>query len=85
MTSRWGCRLKWAGKVKKFEHLPCVTLKGLRHAHAMILMELGVSPEVAQERLGHSAIATKMNIYSHVTPTMQKNAFDQFASRLAGN
>ena len=84
MTSRWDRRLKWAGKVKRFEHLPRVTLKGLRHTHATILMELGVPPKVVQERLGHSTITTTMNIYSHVTPTMQKNAVDQFASRLAG-
>ena len=74
----------WASNVKKFEHLPRVTLKGLRHTHATILMELGVPPKVVQERLGHSTITTTMNIYSHVTPTMQKNAVEQFAGRLAG-
>lgn len=84
MTSRWDRRLKWAAKVKKFEHLPRVTLKGLRHTHATILMELGIPPKVVQERLGHSTITTTMNIYSHVTPTLQKNAVEQFASRLAG-
>ncbi|MFT4052430.1 MAG: tyrosine-type recombinase/integrase [Microbacterium sp.] len=84
MTSRWDRRLKWAVKVKRFEHLPRVTLKGLRHTHATILMELGVPPKVVQERLGHSTITTTMNIYSHVTPTMQKNAVQQFAGRLAG-
>ena len=84
MTSRWDRRLKWAARLKKFEHLPRVTIKGLRHTHATILMELGVPPKVVQERLGHSTITTTMNIYSHVTPTMQKNAVEQFASRLAG-
>ena len=84
MTSRWDRRLKWAAKLKQFEQLPRVTLKGLRHTHATILMELGVPPKVVQERLGHSTITTTMNIYSHVTPTMQKNAVDQFATRLAG-
>jgi len=66
MTSRWDRRLKWAVKLKKFEHLPCVTLKGLRHTHATILMELGVPPQVVQERLRHSTITTTMNIYGHV-------------------
>lgn len=84
MTSRWDRRLKWAVEVKRFEHLPRVTLKGLRHTHATILMELGVPPKVVQERLGHSTITTTLNIYSHVTPTMQKNAVEQFAGRLAG-
>jgi integrase len=52
--------------------LPWVTLKGLRHTHATLLLELGEHPKVVQERLGHSPITTTMNIYSHVTPTMQK-------------
>lgn len=67
MASRWDRRLKWAGKVKKFEHLPRVTRKGLRHTHATILMELGVPPKDVQERLGNSTITTTMNISSHVT------------------
>ena len=34
----------------------------------------GVHPKIAQERLGHSTIATTMDLYSHVTPTMQVDA-----------
>lgn len=49
-------------------------LKGLRHIHATLLLELGEHPKVVQERLGHSTITTTINIYSHVTPTMQKSA-----------
>ena len=82
MTSRWDRRMKWLAKVHTT--LPRVTIKGLRHTHATLLLELGEHPKVVQERLGHSTITTTMNIYSHVTPTMQKNAVDQFASRLAG-
>ena len=82
MTSRWDRRMKWL--TKAHPTLPRVTIKGLRHTHATLLLELGEHPKVVQERLGHSTITTTMNIYSHVTPTMQKNAVDQFASRLAG-
>jgi len=35
-------------------------------------------------RLGHSTITTTMNIYSHVTPTMQKATVDRFAAHLDG-
>ncbi len=59
-----------------------MTLKGLRHTHATLLLELGEHPKVVQERLGHSAITTTMNIYGHVTPTMQKSAIDRFAAHL---
>ncbi|MFV0457406.1 MAG: tyrosine-type recombinase/integrase [Actinomycetales bacterium] len=70
VTSRWTRRLDWA--YATIEGLPRVTLKGLRHTHATLLLELGEHPKVVQERLGHSTITTTMNIYSHVTPTMQK-------------
>jgi len=61
---------------------PGVTLKGLRHTHATLLLELGEHPKAVQERLGHSTITTTMNIYSHVTPTMQKAAVNRFAAHL---
>lgn len=80
VTSRWTRRLDWARA--EIEGLPRVTLKGLRHTHATLLLELGEHPKVVQERLGHSTITTTMNIYSHVTPTMQKSAIDRFAAHL---
>ena len=46
------------------------------------LLELGEHPKVVQERLGHSTITTTMNIYSHVTPTMQRSAVTRFAAHL---
>ena len=53
-----------------------------RHTHATLLLELGEHPKVAQERLVHSTITTTMNIYSHVTLTMQRSAVDRFAQNL---
>ncbi|MBA2551698.1 MAG: site-specific integrase, partial [Nocardioidaceae bacterium] len=44
ITSRWTRRLDWA--CAKFEGLPRVTLKGLRHTHATLLLELGEHPKV---------------------------------------
>jgi integrase len=34
----------------------------------------GVHPKVTQERLGHSTITTTLDLYSHVTETMQTEA-----------
>ena len=34
----------------------------------------GVASKVAQERLGHSMIAVTLELYSHVTATMQEEA-----------
>jgi integrase len=81
ITSRWTRRIGWA--IKKLD-VGRVTLKGLRHTHATLLLELGVHPKVVQERLGHSTITTTMNIYSHVTPTMQRAAVDRLTEHLNG-
>ncbi len=35
---------------------------------------LGLHPKIAQERLGHSTIAVTLDVYSHVTETMQDDA-----------
>ena len=67
---------------KKYDTMHRVTIKGLRHTHATLLLELGEHPKVVQERLGHSTITTTMNIYSHVTPTMQRSAVTRFAAHL---
>lgn len=69
---------RWRRIVKKAQQsvpeLPWVTLKGLRHTHASLLLQAGANPKIVQERLGHSSIQTTLNIYSHVTPPMQESA-----------
>jgi integrase len=57
-----------------------LTLKGLRHTHATLMLESGIHAKVVQERLGHSNITTTMNIYSHVTPTMQDDAVSRLTN-----
>ena len=58
----------------KIEDLPRVRFHDLRHSHATQLLADGVHPKIAQERLGHSTITTTMDLYSHVTDTMQADA-----------
>jgi len=64
--------------------LDSVTLHSLRHAHATILLQRGVHPKIVQERLGHSSIATTLDIYSHVVPGLQESAARQFDEGLKG-
>ena len=40
----------------------------LRHAHASLLLSMGVHPKVVQERLGHASIQITVDLYSHVMP-----------------
>jgi len=44
----------------------------------------GVAPKVAAERLGHSDPSLFMNLYSHVTPSMQREAADKIGAALFG-
>lgn len=49
----------------------------LRHTHATLLHEDGVNLKVIQERLGHADIATTMNVYSHMTKSLEEDAIDR--------
>ncbi len=51
--------------------LPKIRLHDLRHSHASLLIHLGFSPLLIQERLGHENIETTLNTYSHLYPTQQ--------------
>lgn len=63
--------------------LPHLTVHGLRHAHATLLLESGINPKVVSERLGHATIATTMDIYSHVLPGLQESAALALDAKLA--
>ena len=60
--------------INKLKHLPRVRFHDLRHSHATQLLAAGIHPKIAQERLGHSTITTTLDLYSHVTNTMQADA-----------
>lgn len=51
-----------------------VNFHALRHTAATLLLTAGTHPRVVTERLGHSTPAVTLNVYSHVTPTMQHEA-----------
>jgi len=65
--------------------LPQIRAHDLRHTTASVLLTQGVHPKVVQEMLGHSTIATTMDTYSHVMPTMHDDAvrkLDEVLERL---
>ncbi len=55
---------------------------GDSNTHATLLLQAGTNPKIVQERLGHSDIGTTLNIYTHVTPTIQAEALDRFTAWL---
>ena len=54
--------------------LPRIRFHDLRHTAATLLLSQNVHPKVVSEMLGHSQIAVTLDLYSHVTPTMQQQA-----------
>lgn len=50
-----------------------IRIHDLRHSHASLLIELGYSPLLIAERLGHEKIETTLQIYSHLYPNKQSD------------
>jgi len=60
----------------KARGLKQIRFHDLRHTNATLMLEQGISPKVAQQRLGHADFSTTMNIYSHVLESVDKQAAD---------
>lgn len=43
---------------------------------------MGVNPKIVQEILGHSNISMTMDVYSHVLPSMQREAMGKWDEAL---
>ncbi len=54
--------------------IPQITFHGIRHTHITHLLESGVHPKVASERAGHSSVAVTLDLYSHVSENLQREA-----------
>jgi integrase len=64
--------------------LPDIRFHDLRHSSATMLLGMGVHPKIVQEILGHSQISMTMDTYSHVLPTMQREAMSKMNAALQG-
>jgi integrase len=59
--------------------LPLIRFHDLRHsAAATLLLGQGVHPKVVSEMLGHSQVGVTLDLSSHVTPTMHRQAVTAF-------
>jgi integrase len=62
----------------------CITVHGLRHTCATLLLAAGVQPHVVQRRLGNANIQITLNLYAHVLPSMQADAAARLSALLHG-
>ena len=60
--------LRQAGILQNYRMHDC------RHTHASWLISKGVNIKAVSERLGHKSIRTTLDIYSHITKSMQDEA-----------
>jgi len=63
---------KALGKILKELDIEPISVHGLRHTHASVLLYEGVSIYYVSERLGHSGIDVTMNTYSHVIKELRQ-------------
>lgn len=69
---------KYAAKVIHYDLNITFNFHSLRHTHATMLIESGVSPKAVQARLGHENIETTLQTYVHNTESMEQSAVDVF-------
>ncbi len=63
--------------------LPRKRFHDLRHTCASLLLAQDVHPRVVMEVLGHSQIGLTMDTYSHVMPSLKREAADRMDTALA--
>ena len=57
-----------------------IRVHDIRHSHASLLVEMGFSPLLIAERLGHEKVQTTMDTYSHLYPNKQVEVARQLDS-----
>jgi len=55
-------------RVCKKSGLKEIRIHDLRHSHASLLIELGFTPLLISESLGHDKVQTTLDTYSHLYP-----------------
>ncbi|MDB5069545.1 MAG: Phage integrase [Candidatus Eremiobacteraeota bacterium] len=63
---------------KPGDGLPRIRFHDLRHTCATLHLANGTHPKIVSEMLGHASIQITLDTYSHVLPSMQRDAADRF-------
>ncbi|HMT61270.1 MAG TPA: site-specific integrase, partial [Microthrixaceae bacterium] len=70
----------WFADLVEKAGVPPIRLHDLRHTHATLALEAGVHPKVVSERLGHATVGITLDLYSHVTPSLDELAAETIAA-----
>ena len=57
--------------------VPVITIHGLRHTHASLLLLAGVSIASVARRLGHAIMTTAQKIYLHIIQELENKDIDK--------
>ncbi len=66
------------------EGLPEITIHGLRHTHASLLLFAGVSIASVARRLGHASMTTTQKTYLHIIHELENKDIDIVMRTLSG-
>ena len=62
--------------------IPIISIHGLRHTHASLLLFAGVSIASVAHRLGHSSMTTTQKIYLHIIQELENTDIDKIMRTL---
>ena len=68
----------------KSEGIPVISIHGLRHTHASLLLFAGVSIASVARRLGHASMTTTQKTYLHIIQELENKDVDLVMRSLAG-
>lgn len=64
-------------------NIPNISIHGLRHTHASLLLFAGVSIATVAKRLGHSSMSTTQETYLHIIQELENQDNDKIMKHLA--
>ena len=68
----------------KKTNISVITIHGLRHTHASVLLFAGVSIASVARRLGHASMTTTQKTYLHIIQELENQDVDLVMRSLAG-
>lgn len=90
-ATHWGTPLQARNVIRAFKAaleragLPrMVRVHDLRHTAATLMLDAGVHPKVASERLGHSTVGITLDLYTHSVQRLDQDAANQMQRILRG-